>query len=122
MANHPARLRVQERLSNRASISEAGATSSSASAAPSLAAAAPEASAAPAPSFPKVFDPELLSNGWSAPPEDQMSVVRRYPFQIRRTQNKPNDAAGFLPVYTYFRYVAHTFSCYANSSHGRPNP
>jgi hypothetical protein len=53
------------------------------------------------PSFPPVFDVKFLPNGWSAlPPADQ---VPQYPFQVKRTRNKPNDGAGFLPVYSKFR-------------------
>jgi len=30
-------------------------------------------------------------------------VRPEYPFSVERTGNKPNDAAGFLPVYSKFR-------------------
>lgn len=53
------------------------------------------------PKFAPVFEPTFLPNGWSAPaPRD---IVPEYPFAITRTKNKPNDAFGFLPVYTKFR-------------------
>jgi len=51
--------------------------------------------------FPAIFDVQFLRNGWSAPPpEDQ---VPEYPFRVTRTNNKPNDGTGFLPVYAKFR-------------------
>jgi hypothetical protein len=89
MANHPARLRVLDRLQ---SAEPAGAPKPT-----------PPERPPPTPTYPKVFEPELLMNGWSAPPADQSKLTQKYPFQIPRTKNKPNDAAGFLPVYTYFR-------------------
>jgi hypothetical protein len=89
MANHPARLRVQDRLQ---------------SAEPTRS-PKPKPTELPPPTsaYAKVFEPELLMNGWSAPPAEQSSLIQKYPFQIPRTRNKPNDVAGFLPVYTYFR-------------------
>ena len=63
----------------------------------------------PPPQFKAVFDPQFLSNGWSSPPgpDDDVTtkIIPNYPFSISRTKNKPNDAAGFLPVYTKYRYV-----------------
>jgi hypothetical protein len=88
MANHPARLRVLAKL-NR--IRGSPAVTSSPSAPP------------PVPVYPKVFEPEVLTNGWSAPPENQQEIVGRYPFRIERTKNKPRNAVGFLPVYSCFR-------------------
>ena len=54
------------------------------------------------PKFGAVFHPVMLPNGWSAPPGPDVQLPE-YPFKIIRTKNKPNDAAGFLPVYTKFR-------------------
>jgi hypothetical protein len=47
---------------------------------------------------------KMLPNGWNPPPlqEDLMNVPE-YPFQVARTKNKPNNAMGFLPVYSEFR-------------------
>lgn len=57
----------------------------------------------PTPQFPaNVHTPRFLPNGWSAPPS---TAVPSYPFSVSRTQNKPQDAVGFLPVYTKHRYV-----------------
>lgn len=50
-----------------------------------------------------VHQPVVLANGWSAPPVDRPN----YPFSIKRTKNKPFDAVGFLPVYTKHRYVCY---------------
>jgi hypothetical protein len=60
--------------------------------------------------FPLVFKPIFISNGWSKPPSrdpDDKDFINLsvYPFQVARTGNKPMNAAGFLPVYTDFRYV-----------------
>jgi hypothetical protein len=60
--------------------------------------------------FPQVFEPIFISNGWSKPPSrdpDNKDFINLsiYPFQVARTGNKPMNAAGFLPVYTDFRYV-----------------
>lgn len=52
--------------------------------------------------YPPLFEPKLLVNGWSAPPPSDF-VRPSYPFGIARTGNKPNNAAGFLPVYSDFR-------------------
>lgn len=78
--------------------------------------------------FPPIFTPVFLSNGWSAPPtsvslqqQSEFSaletttttttvntshnegILPNYPFRVQRTRNKPNDAIGFLPVYTKHR-------------------
>jgi len=53
--------------------------------------------------FLPVFEPELLSNGWSAPPPETEAAARSYPFRVSRTENKPRDAVGFLPVYVKYR-------------------
>ena len=62
----------------------------------------------PAPSDPiryaAIFEPEFLSNGWSAPPGPDVQIPE-YPFRVSRTKNKPTDAIGFLPIYTKHRYV-----------------
>lgn len=51
----------------------------------------------------------MLHNGWSNPPSsDNLDVVEKrdkLPFGIKRTGNKPNDAVGFLPVYSKFGSV-----------------
>lgn len=89
---NPARLRVEERTLgiNRNAVPET----------------------LPPPKFPPVFEPKMLSNGWSAPPPQSSSdgdtcgiAVPEYPFQVSRTRNKPNDAVGFLPVYVKYRYI-----------------
>ena len=53
---------------------------------------------------PTVHVPRFLPNGWSAPPSPD-TVLPTYPFRVARTQNKPQDAIGFLPVYTKHRCV-----------------
>ena len=54
------------------------------------------------PTYPAIFEPQLLPNGWSAPPSENVSIPE-YPFRVARTKNKPNNAIGFLPVYSEFR-------------------
>lgn len=55
------------------------------------------------PTFAPVFtDFNLLPNGWSAPPGPNVAIPQ-YPFSILRTKNKPNDAVGFLPIYSKLR-------------------
>ena len=49
---------------------------------------------------PVILEPNILSNGWNAQTNVEIS---HYPFQVARTKNKPNDAVGFLPVYSEFR-------------------
>lgn len=56
------------------------------------------------PKFDAILVPNMLPNGWSAPPSPDI-VIPKYPFQVSRTKNKPHDAVGFLPVYAEFRYV-----------------
>lgn len=56
----------------------------------------------PPPQFTPVWKPTILRNGWSAPPDPSI-VIPTYPFQIKRTKNKPCDAIGFLPIYTKLR-------------------
>jgi hypothetical protein len=56
----------------------------------------------PEPKYQAILEPKALPNGWSAPPGPDV-MVPVYPFQVTRTRNKPNDAVGFLPVYSEFR-------------------
>lgn len=44
-------------------------------------------------------DPKILTNGWNAP----VGGSGDHPFQVVRTKNKPNNAVGFLPVYSEYR-------------------
>lgn len=58
----------------------------------------------PHPLEPAQFPPilaniKILQNGWSEPAPSRPE----YPFHVRRTGNKPNNAVGFLPVYSKFR-------------------
>jgi hypothetical protein len=46
--------------------------------------------------------PPILPNGWN-PPLLDVEIPKDYPFHVSRTKNKPNDAVGFLPVYSEFR-------------------
>ena len=62
----------------------------------------PEPHAIPAPTFMPVMEPNILPNGWSAPAGPDVSLPA-YPFRVLRTKNKPNEAVGFLPVYSEFR-------------------
>lgn len=90
MQTHPAKLRVEQRLSP-----EEGSTADSSTPVE-----------LPPPRFPPIFTPELLPNGWSKPPAEdsaETTALRQYPFFVARTSNKPNDAAGFLPIYTHHR-------------------
>lgn len=48
--------------------------------------------------YPPVFSPTFLGNGWSAPPPPEVEVPE-YPFRVGRTGRKPFGAVGFLPVY-----------------------
>eukprot|EP00977_Amphora_coffeiformis_P002530 scaffold473_cov156-Amphora_coffeaeformis.AAC.12 len=61
----------------------------------------PKAKPPPARTYEPVIEaPEILSNGWTPPPT---VPVPDYPFRVARTKNKPNDAVGFLPVYSKMR-------------------
>jgi len=51
--------------------------------------------------FPKVHQFKYYPNTWTEPPLERPE----YPFTVHRTKNKPNDAIGFLPVYTKHRCV-----------------
>jgi len=53
------------------------------------------------PKYDAIFQPNFLPNGWCAPAPAEL--VPTYPFAVGRTKNKPNDAVGFLPVYTKYR-------------------
>ena len=58
---------------------------------------------------PLVADPKFLTNGWnaliggSAEQTATAAAAEGYPFQVARTKNKPNNALGFLPVYSEHR-------------------
>lgn len=63
----------------------------------------------PTPTFAPVLENvEMLSNGWVPPPPADLAIPN-YPFKIVRTKNKPQDAVGFLPVYSKFRLVQSLF-------------
>ena len=55
------------------------------------------------PLYPPLYEPTFLPNGWCAPATNVDTSI--YPFQVARTQDKPHDAVGFLPVYTHHRSV-----------------
>lgn len=71
------------------------------------------------PTYSPIFEPQLLSNGWSAPPRDGVTIPD-YPFQVKRTKNKPNDAVGFLPVYSKMRYAKINFSYHCKLDGSNP--
>jgi hypothetical protein len=53
---------------------------------------------------PVVTNVTFLPNGWNPPPSpEERNNIPTYPFQVSRTKQKPNDAVGFLPVYSEFR-------------------
>ena len=79
MKNHPARLRVEKRMGIDRTPDPL-----------------------PPPQYKAIFEPEMLPNGWSAPPGPDVEIPD-YPFQVSRTKNKPNGAIGFLPVYSKYR-------------------
>ena len=54
------------------------------------------------PTYQAILEPKFLPNGWCPPPSDDIEIPN-YPFRVSRTKNKPNDAVGFLPVYSEFR-------------------
>jgi hypothetical protein len=56
-----------------------------------------------------IMEAKMLPNGWSALPGSDIEVPE-YPFRVTRTKNKPNDAVGFLPVYSEYRYVSLLFA------------
>lgn len=51
------------------------------------------------------FKPNFIPNGWSEPPSDKFTLLKRdhIPFVVRRTGNKPNGGVGFIPVYSSIR-------------------
>mmetsp|Transcript_26551 Transcript_26551/g.37409 ORF Transcript_26551/g.37409 Transcript_26551/m.37409 type:complete len:220 (+) Transcript_26551:188-847(+) len=58
------------------------------------------------PTFQPILQPQFLPNGWSPlldPAELGLKELPQYPFHVARTGNKPNNAVGFLPVYSDFR-------------------
>lgn len=61
------------------------------------------------PLFPPIYKPDniLGVSGWSPPPEEDSSSSTferpNYPFSLERTKGKPNNAAGFLPIYTEYK-------------------
>lgn len=59
--------------------------------------------------YPPILKPHFLPNGWCPLPnsdgDGNAISIPSYPFTVSRTKNKPNDAVGFLPVYSEFRYV-----------------
>ena len=61
----------------------------------------------PTPTYEAFFSATVLPNGWvSVPSEDDKEVLRKrseLPFGIKRTGDKPNNAVGFLPVYSSVR-------------------
>ena len=59
----------------------------------------------PEPTIPPLFaDPKILPNGWNVPMAgDGEGQKSDHPFRVVRTGNKPNNAVGFLPVYSEFR-------------------
>eukprot|EP00980_Cylindrotheca_fusiformis_P028558 scaffold22610_cov115-Cylindrotheca_fusiformis.AAC.11 len=58
--------------------------------------------APPPVTYPPILEPTILPNGWIPPPGSDVQIPD-YPFAVSRTKNKPNDAVGFLPVYSEFR-------------------
>lgn len=51
--------------------------------------------------------PKILSNGWNVPAsvesDGKYDEGNELPFRVARTKNKPNNAVGFLPVYSEHR-------------------
>ena len=86
--NNPARLRLLKKAT--ASNSSPSNTNSTQKAEQTV--------AIPQRTFPPVYQPKFLKNGWSAPPPEGF-VRPEYPFFVGRTGNKPYGAVGFLPVY-----------------------
>lgn len=57
----------------------------------------------PEPKYPPILpDPQVLPNGYNLPPPTDL-VIPEYPFRVQRTEDKPKNAPGFLPVYAKFR-------------------
>lgn len=51
---------------------------------------------------PIISEPIIFKNGWN-PPLGGALELPDYPFRVARTRNKPNNAVGFLPVYSEHR-------------------
>eukprot|EP01082_Thalassiosira_pseudonana_P007879 g6904.t1 g6904 contig23:1455586-1456474(-) len=92
---NPARLRIQRRNEQQLAATEGDASTTNTSRSSSNNNATTKI---PQRSYPPVFKPTFLQNGWSAPPPADVEVPV-YPFRVRRTGRKPFGAAGFLPVY-----------------------
>lgn len=93
---NPARLRIQRRNEQQLAATEGDASTTNTSRSSSNNNDA--TTKIPQRSYPPVFKPTFLQNGWSAPPPADVEVPV-YPFRVRRTGRKPFGAAGFLPVY-----------------------
>ena len=53
----------------------------------------------PSVTYPAIYKPTFLGNGWSAPPNPDEIQIPEYPFKVKRTGRKPFGSVGFLPVY-----------------------
>ena len=56
----------------------------------------------PSVTYPAIYTPTFLGNGWSAPPNPDVQIPE-YPFKVKRTGRKPFGSVGFLPVYRDIR-------------------
>lgn len=57
----------------------------------------------PSVTYPAIYTPTFLGNGWSAPPNPDEIQIPDYPFKVKRTGRKPFGSVGFLPVYRDIR-------------------
>ena len=57
----------------------------------------------PSVTYPAIYKPTFLGNGWSAPPNPEEIQIPEYPFKVKRTGRKPFGSVGFLPVYRDIR-------------------
>ena len=57
----------------------------------------------PSVTYPAIYKPTFLGNGWSAPPNPDEIQIPEYPFKVKRTGRKPFGSVGFLPVYRDIR-------------------
>ena len=57
----------------------------------------------PSVTYPAIYHPTFLGNGWSAPPNPDEIQIPEYPFKVKRTGRKPFGSVGFLPVYRDIR-------------------
>jgi len=57
----------------------------------------------PSVTYPAIYTPTFLGNGWSAPPNPDEIQIPEYPFKVKRTGRKPFGSVGFLPVYRDIR-------------------